>query len=97
MFRKGHPLVDRSTVIEVAAATIPSHVGGGVQKMDEVDKVAIECVKLETQGSRNTEQVLKSKDSLLRISMIRSQPILKCEKKYAVLDGEATVYIYDDK
>jgi hypothetical protein len=65
--------------------------------MDEVDKVAIDCVKLETQGSRNTEQVVKDKDSLLRISMIRNQPILKCGKKYAVLDGEATVYLYENR
>jgi hypothetical protein len=65
--------------------------------MDKVDKVAIECVKLQTNGSRNTEQVLKNKDSLLRISMIRDQPILKCGQKYAVLDGEATVYVYEDR
>jgi hypothetical protein len=65
--------------------------------MDEVDKVAIECAKLQTESSRNTTQVLKSKDSLLRISMIRNQPVLKCGKIYAVLDGEATVYIYEEK
>jgi hypothetical protein len=65
--------------------------------MDEIDKVAIECVKLQTEGSRNTTQVLKSKDSLLRISMIRSQPILKSGKTYAVLDGEATVYTYQEE
>ena len=65
--------------------------------MDEVDKVAIECVKLQTGGPHNTEQVLKNRDSLLRISMMRDQPILKCGKKYVVLDGEATVYVYEDK
>lgn len=66
-------------------------------KMNEVDKVAIECVKLQTEGSRNTEQVLRNKDSLLRISMMRDQPILKFGKKYAVLDGEAIAYVYEEK
>jgi pyruvate/2-oxoacid:ferredoxin oxidoreductase alpha subunit len=42
-------------------------------------------------------QVLKDKDSLLRISMMRDQPILKCGKNYAVLDGEAIAYIYEEK
>jgi hypothetical protein len=63
--------------------------------MHEVDRVAIECVKLQTEGPHNTTQILKDKDSLLRISMMRDQPILKCGRKYVVLDGEATVYIYE--
>jgi len=64
--------------------------------MDEVDKEAIECVKIETDGARNTE-VLKDKDSLLQISRMRDQPILKCGKQYAVVDGAGTAYIYEDK
>jgi hypothetical protein len=64
--------------------------------MDKVDEDAIECVEIQTEGARNTE-VLKHKDSLLRIRIMRDQPILKCGKKYAVLDGQATAYIYEDK
>ena len=54
--------------------------------MDEVDKEAIECVEMQTGGARNIE-ILKNKDSLLQISMMRNQPILKCGKQYAVVDG----------
>jgi hypothetical protein len=64
--------------------------------MDEVDKGAIECVKMEIGGARNTE-VLKNKDSLLQISLMRDQPILRCGKKYAILDGQATAYSYEEK
>jgi hypothetical protein len=64
--------------------------------MDEVEKVAIECVEIGTGGARNTE-VLKNKDSLLQISFMRDQPILRCGKMYAVLDGQATAYIYEEK
>jgi len=65
-------------------------------KMNEIDKEAIECVKIETDGARNTE-VLKDKDSLLQISRMRDQPILKCGKTYAVIDGAGTAYIYEEK
>jgi len=64
--------------------------------MDKVDEDAIECVKIETDGARNTE-VLKNKDSLLQIRMMRDQPILKCGKKYAVIDGAGTAYIYEER
>lgn len=63
--------------------------------MTSVDEDAIECVKI-ADGTRN-DVFLKNKDSLLRISMMRDQPILKCGKKYAVLDGAATAYIYEEK
>lgn len=62
--------------------------------MDEVDKVAIECLKIET-GTRNIE-VLKSKHSLLQISR-ELRPILKCGKMYVVLDGPTTAYVYEEK
>jgi hypothetical protein len=65
--------------------------------LDEVDKIAIECVRIQTSGSNTNEQVLKNKDSLLQISIVRNQPILRCGKKYAVVDGSATAYIYEDK
>jgi hypothetical protein len=64
--------------------------------MDKVDEDAIECVEIQTEGARNTE-ILKRKDSLLRIRIMRDQPILKCGKKYAVLDGEATAYVDEEK
>ena len=64
--------------------------------MDEVDKEATECVAIQTAGARNIE-VLRNKDSLLQISRMRDQPILKCGKKYAVVDGPGTAYIYEDK
>jgi len=65
-------------------------------KMDEVDKEAIECVEMQTGGARNIE-ILKNKDSVLQISRMRNQPILKCGKQYAVVDGAGTAYIYEDK
>ena len=65
-------------------------------KLDEVDKDAIECVEIQTGGARNVE-VLKNKDSLLQISSMRVQPILKCGKKYAVIDGAGTAYVYEEK
>jgi hypothetical protein len=65
-------------------------------KMDEVDKEAIECVEMQTGGARNIE-VLKNKDSVLQISRMRNQPILKCGKQYAVVNGAGTAYIYEDK
>jgi hypothetical protein len=61
-----------------------------------VDSQAIDCVKLETGGTRDTE-VLKNKESLLLISAMRQQPILRCGKRYAVIDGAGTAYIYEDK
>jgi hypothetical protein len=64
--------------------------------MDKVDEDAIECVEIQTEGARNTE-VIKHKDSLLRIRMMRDQPILKCGKQYAVIDGAGTAYIYEHK
>jgi hypothetical protein len=64
--------------------------------LDEVDKDAIECIKIETAGARNVE-LLKNKDSLLQISRMRDQPILKCGKTYAVVDGAGTAYIYEEK
>jgi hypothetical protein len=64
--------------------------------LDEVDKDAIECIKIETAGARNIE-LLKKKDSLLQIRTMRDQPILKCGKTYAVVDGAGTAYIYEEK
>jgi hypothetical protein len=64
--------------------------------MDEVDNVAIECVKIGPLGTRN-DVYLREKDSLLRISLIRNQPILKCEKQYMVVDGAGTAYIYEEE
>jgi hypothetical protein len=64
--------------------------------MDEVDKGVIECVKIGPLGTRN-DVYLKNKDSLLQISRLRDQPILKCGKRYAVLDGEATAYVYEEE
>jgi hypothetical protein len=63
---------------------------------ETVDKEAIECIEIQTAGARMVE-VLKNKDSLLRISMMRDQPILKCGKQYAVIDGAGTAYIYEHK
>jgi hypothetical protein len=63
--------------------------------MVSVDEDAIECVEI-INGARNDVR-LKNKDSLLRIGMLRDQPILKCGKKYTVLDGAATAYIYEEK
>jgi hypothetical protein len=63
--------------------------------MVSVDEDAIECVEI-TNGARNDVH-LKNKDSLLRISMMKDQPILRCGKKYAVLDGQATAYIYEEE
>jgi hypothetical protein len=37
------------------------------------------------------------KESLLRISMMKNQPILKCGTKYAVFDGDGTAYIYEEQ
>jgi hypothetical protein len=64
--------------------------------MDEVDKDAIECVEIQTAGARNIE-ILKNKKSLLQIRLMRDQPILKCGKQYAVIDGAGTAYIYEEK
>jgi hypothetical protein len=64
--------------------------------MVSVDDEAIECVKMETDGMRNYE-ILRDKDSLLQISSMRLQPILKCGKKYVVLDGAATAFVYEEK
>ena len=64
--------------------------------MPSVDEEAVECVELETGGVRSHEMV-KHKESLLRISQMRQQPILKCGKQYAVIDGAGTAYIYDEK
>jgi hypothetical protein len=61
----------------------------------DVDEQAIECHKIATDGARDTE-VVKSKESLQVISALRHQPILKCGKQYAVIDGQ-TAYIYEDK
>jgi hypothetical protein len=63
--------------------------------MVSVDEDAIECVEI-TNGTRNDVH-LKNKDSLLKIRMLRDQPILKCGKKYTVLDGAATAYVYEEK
>jgi hypothetical protein len=63
--------------------------------MVSVDEDAIDCVEI-INGARNDVR-LKNKDSLLRIGMLRDQPILKCGKKYTVLDGAATAYIYEEK
>jgi hypothetical protein len=63
---------------------------------EAVDKEAIECVEIQTGGTRDTE-VLKNKDSLLQISRMRDQPILKCGKQYAVVDGTGTAYIYKEE
>lgn len=63
--------------------------------MASVDEDAIECVEI-INGARNDVH-LKNKDSLLRISMMKGQPILKCGKKYVVLDGQATGYTYEEK
>ena len=63
--------------------------------MVSVDEDAIECVKI-LNGARNDVH-LKNKDSLLRISMMRDQPILRCGKEYAVIDGAGTAYIYEEK
>ena len=64
--------------------------------MDEIDRVAIECVEIVTGGARNIE-TLKNKDSLLQISMMRDQPILKCGKQYAVIDGAGIACVYEDR
>jgi hypothetical protein len=63
--------------------------------MDEVDKKAIECIKIEPLSTRN-DVYLKSKDSLEQIRISRDQPILKCGTKYTLIDGE-TAYIYEGK
>jgi hypothetical protein len=49
-----------------------------------------------TNGARNTE-VLKNKDSPHRISLMKAQPMLKCGKKYVVIDGAATACTYEEK
>jgi hypothetical protein len=63
--------------------------------MDEIDKVAIECVKIEPLGTRN-DVYLKSKDSLELVRIATNQPILKCGNKYTLIDGE-TAYIYEHR
>jgi hypothetical protein len=60
--------------------------------MSIVDKQTIECHRIQTGGTRDTE-VLKNKDSLQVINAMRQQSILKCGKQYAAIDGVATVYI----
>jgi hypothetical protein len=64
-------------------------------KMNQVDKDAIECANI-ANGARNDVH-LKNKDSLLQISRMTGQPILRQEKTYMVLDGQATAYIYEEK
>jgi hypothetical protein len=63
--------------------------------MDEVDKVAIERVKIEPLRTRN-DVYLKSKDLLERIRVVTNQPILKCGNKYTLINDE-TAYIYEGK
>jgi hypothetical protein len=63
---------------------------------ETVDKEAIECVKIAPLGTRS-DVYLKNKDSLLRISMLRDQPILKCGKQYAVVDGAGIAYVYEEQ
>jgi hypothetical protein len=60
-----------------------------------VDEDAVECVKI-SNGARN-DVYLKDKDALIRIGMMRTQPILKCGKMYAVIDGAGTAYIYEEQ
>jgi hypothetical protein len=64
-------------------------------RMSQVEKEAIECVNI-ANGARNDVH-LKSKDSLLQISRMTGQPILRHERTYMVLDGQATAYIYEEK
>ena len=61
--------------------------------MANVDEQAIECLKLETAGTRDTE-ILKRKESLLLISAMRQQSILKCGKRCAVVDVSGTAHVY---
>lgn len=64
--------------------------------MATVEEQGIEYHRVETCGTRDVE-VLNHKDSLRVISEMRQQLILKCWKRYAVIDGAATAYIYEEK
>ena len=64
--------------------------------MASVDERAIECDEVERDRATNMVY-LKNKESLLLISEMRRQPILKCGKSYILLDGEATAYTYGPK
>jgi hypothetical protein len=64
--------------------------------MPSVDEQAIEFLKINV-GRTRDEECVKNKESLGIISAMRQQPILKCGKKYAVIDGVATAYIYEEK
>lgn len=89
---------DRESLTHVATAKSPrkSVVEGGDGQVDKIDESAVECLELQTEGTRNTE-VLKNKVSLLLVSEMRGQPILRCGKRYAVVDGTGTAYVYEEK
>jgi hypothetical protein len=60
-----------------------------------MDEVVFECVKINN-GTRN-DVFLKNKDSLFDIGILTRQPIFKCGKKYVVLEGQSTAYIYQEQ
>lgn len=64
--------------------------------MDSMDKNDVEYGGLGVLCTR-TDVFIRDKQSLVLISILKGQPIIRCGNRYVVVDGTATAYIYEEK